>query len=167
MKSKTLLLLRHAKSSWKDPQLDDHDRPLNSRGRKAAVKIGRLMQDERLMPDLALCSTARRARETAGLIFAEMASPPEITFRDDLYHADPEHIARVLSQVAESTSCVLMIGHNPGLEEFLSRITSKALELPTAALARVDFQVSTWSQFNDSARGTLVQLWRPRELDSD
>jgi phosphohistidine phosphatase len=102
VKKKTLLLLRHAKSSWNDPELEDYDRPLNSRGRKAAKRIGLLMRDEGLTPNLVLCSTAQRTRETADLVYAESDSTPEVVYRDDLYHAEPKQIARVLSQIEQS-----------------------------------------------------------------
>ena len=165
MPCKTLLLLRHAKSSWKNPQLDDHDRPLNSRGRTAAAQIGRLLQAEELRPDLVLCSTALRTRETADLVFAGLAPSPEIIFREDLYHADPRQITRVISQVDVSAPCLMLLGHNPGLEEFLSQITGEELPLPTAALARLELELSEWREFNPSTRGRLDHLWRPRELD--
>ncbi len=167
MSGKTLLLLRHAKSSWKDSALEDHARPLNSRGRQAATRIGQLMRDEMLVPDLVLCSTARRTRETAERVFAAADAAPAIVFRDDLYHADPAQIAGVLSQVSQPASSVQIIGHNPGLEEFLAGLVGEVMTLPTGALAFIKLELSDWSDFGLSTRGTLVQLWRPRELDCE
>ena len=167
MAKKSLLLLRHAKSSWKNPELDDRDRPLNARGRLAADRIGRLLVEERLIPDLVLCSTAKRTCETAVLVFTEQVTSPTILYRHDLYHAEPIQIADILSQIAEPVQCVMIIGHNPGLEDFLTQQTGETLSLPTGALARIDFELDTWGQFNDVLLGTLVQHWRPRELESD
>ena len=167
MPYKTLLLLRHAKSSWKDPQWADHDRPLNSRGRLAAQRMGRLLSDEGLTPDLVLCSTAVRARETAELVFADAPTPATILYREDLYHAEPAQLSRILAEVSEPAPRLLLLGHNPGLEEFLSQLTTESCSFPTAGLAQVQLELTAWSQFHPAIRGELIQFWRPRELDSD
>ena len=161
---KTLVLLRHAKSSWKDPELDDQERPLNDRGRRNAAQMGRLTKDKDLVPDLVLCSTAQRTRETAALFFAEWTVSPSTVYRDDLYHAEPSQIEGIVNSVDDSVESLMIIGHNPGLEEFLTQHTGNAFEMPTGALARVDFELDSWSHFKDVTQGRMILFWRPKEL---
>ncbi len=167
MATKTLLLLRHAKSSWDDPQLDDHDRPLNGRGRKAARRIGQLLIDEAITIDLVLCSTSMRTRETASLIFAVSTRSPAIAYHDELYHASPSQMIDLLRQVAEPMRTVMVIGHNPGFDEFLERLTGNEISFPTAGLAKIELQIDRWSLFDDQTNGQLAQFWRPRDLGAD
>ena len=164
---KTLLLLRHVKSSWKDPSLTDHDRPLNKRGRKTAPRMGRLMHETGLCPDLILCSTATRARETLQLMLTELSKNVPVTFRAELYHCDVAQLLGVLREVAEPAASVLVVGHNPDLELFLEHVTGQSERLSTGALARIEFDLSAWSELIDATRGTLVSISRPRELTRD
>ncbi len=164
---KNLLLLRHAKSSWNSPDLDDRDRPLNARGRKAATRMGRLLNEESLVPELVLCSIARRTQETADLAFAQVPAGPSISLRGELYHADPLKIGAVVMTVAEPFQSVLLIGHNPGLEEFLAQYTGELHPMPTGTLAWIEFELDTWSRLGNVTRGSLKRIWRPREIDTD
>lgn len=167
MSGKTLLFLRHAKSSWKQAELSDHERPLKRRGQDAAVRMGRLISEETLLPQLVLCSTACRARETAGLVLGQLSAPVTLKYLDNLYHAEPDQIMAVLANIEEPADCVLVIGHNPGMEEFCSRLTERSVVMPTAALAWIHLEITDWSEFSPATRGTLQQLWCPRELDCD
>ena len=126
--------------------------------------MGRLMKDEKLVPDLVLCSTAQRTRETAALFFADWVVSPSITFRDDLYHASPAQIESILNSIDDSIENLMIIGHNPGLEDFLNQHTGNVLNLPTAALARVDFELDSWSHFKDVTHGTRIIFWRPGDF---
>ena len=164
---KTLLLLRHAKSSWKDLSLADHDRPLNKRGRKTAPRMGRLMQETGRSPDHILCSTATRARETLQLVLTELDQNVPVTFRAELYHCDVAQFLGVLRELAEPAASVLVVGHNPDLELFLEHVTGQSERLSTGALARIEFDLSAWSELIDATRGTLVSISRPRELTRD
>ena len=164
---KTLLLLRHAKSSWKDTSLADHDRPLNKRGRKTAPRMGRLMQETGLRPDHILCSTATRAKETLQLVLTDLDKSLPVTFLAELYHCDTTHLVGVLREVAEPAASVLVVGHNPDLELFLAQVTGQSERLSTGALARIEFDLSVWSELTDATRGTLVSVSRPRELTRD
>jgi len=164
---KTLLLLRHAKSSWKDPSLTDHDRPLSKRGRKAAPRMGRLIHETGLRPDQILCSTATRARETLQLVLTELGGNVPVTFRAELYHCDAAQLVGMLREVAEPAASVLVVGHNPDLELFLERVTGQSERLSTGALARIELDLSTWSEWTDGTRGTFVSVSRPRELTRD
>ena len=161
---KSLFLLRHAKSSWKDAELNDQERPLNGRGRRAASAMGRLMKDAELVPDRVLCSSAQRTRETAALFFADWTDSPPLVFRDDLYHAAPVQIEGILNSIDNSIESLMIIGHNPGLEEFLTKHTGSEINMPTAALAQVDFALDSWSHFNDVTHGTLILAWYPKEF---
>jgi phosphohistidine phosphatase len=162
---KTLFLLRHAKSSWDDPTLPDHDRPLNKRGIKGAGRIGRLFRDQGIHPQLVLCSTAVRAKETLRLVLEHADFQPTVQYSERLYHCAPSEFPIALQEVSEAIPEVLMIGHNPGLEDFLSQLTCQEVTFPTAALARLELDLAHWSHCNDQTRGRLVEVWRPKELD--
>ncbi|MEK6259850.1 MAG: histidine phosphatase family protein [Planctomycetota bacterium] len=164
---KTLLLLRHAKSSWNDPLLADHDRPLKKRGRKTAPRMGRWLIANGLRPDHALCSTATRARETLQLLLAEVDKSVPVSLHAELYHGDVAQMIGALREVAEPAASVLIVGHNPDLELFLEHLTGQSERLPTAALARVELDLSDWSELTDATRGMLVSVSRPRELARD
>ena len=113
---RTLHLLRHGKSSWKDGALDDHDRPLSKRGRRAAAVLADHLARSGLAPDLVLCSSALRARQTFDLI-ARALKPPRVIVERALYEAGPRRLLRYLRELPESAQCVLLVGHNPALHE--------------------------------------------------
>lgn len=161
---KTLLLLRHAKSSWQDSSLPDHDRPLKQRGIKTARRMGRLIRQQRLAPEVILCSTAVRAVDTLRLVLEEAAIPTSVEYRQNLYHCSPDEFLATLQGVNSEVGCVMLVGHNPGLEEWLQHLTGKAELMPTGALARIDLNLENWSVLDGNVAGHLVQLWRPREL---
>jgi len=164
---KTLLLLRHAKSSWKDADLTDHDRSLNKRGKRDAPAMGRLLLEKGLTPQQIISSTARRARDTAALIAEQSGFTGAIELNGDLYHAGPEALAGCLSQLYYEDDPVLLVAHNPGLERFLELLTGQYERLPTAALAQISLDLGDWSQLRPETRGTLENLWRPREMEPD
>lgn len=162
---KTLLVLRHAKSSWKDLYLADHDRPLNKRGKRDAPRMGRLLLDEDLLPDLILSSTAKRARMTvAGLIGGSDYSA-EVQFTRDFYHAYTETFITILSELKNKYERVMIVGHNPGLEELLEVLTGDYERMPTAALAQVALPIQSWADLGEETVGELIMVWRPKELD--
>jgi phosphohistidine phosphatase len=161
---KTLLIFRHAKSDWGDASLADHDRPLNKRGREDAPRMGALLRQESLNPDLVLCSTAKRARKTAELALEEAGYASEIRFLEDFYAAPPQVYFKALAQLPDPVDLVMVVGHNPGLEELLARLTGELQALPTAALAQVELPIDRWDQLNPQTRGKLVELWKPKEL---
>lgn len=169
---KTLLLLRHAKSSWDDHSLDDFDRPLNQRGQQAAPRMGRWIREHDLVPDHVLCSAARRARETWEAVSAELGSPVETTVLRSLYLAEPEGILEVVHQADDEDDVVLVVGHNPGFEDLSRLLTGRgkgrALEqladrMPTGALAVLRFDVDRWDEVAPG-EGTLLHFIRPRDL---
>lgn len=113
---KTLYLLRHAKSSWKDPGLQDYDRPLNGRGREAAPVVGRLIRKTKLRVDLLLSSPAARARQTAALVQESAGLSAELLYDERIYEADAVALLEVVTQATESADALMLVGHNPGLE---------------------------------------------------
>ncbi len=157
---RTLLLLRHGKSSWKETALTDHDRPLKKRGRGAAQQVGRLLVEQRLIPDHVLTSTAVRAQDTA-ILMAEAASYRGlIEAVPGLYHAEHPAFVAILSQVLPQLETVMVVGHNPGLENWLAQLTGCQQEFPTAALAHVELAIENWSDLTLEMRGTLRNVWR-------
>ena len=162
---KTLLLLRHAKSSWKDAGRTDDDRSLSRRGKRDAPRMGRLLFAEKLVPDLILSSTARRARKTAAKVARACGSRRDIVFHEELYLATPEAHLAVLRQLKGSRQRVLVVGHNPGLEELLAHLTGVEEHLPTAALAVIELRITRWSALTQRTRGRLVRIYLPREVE--
>ncbi len=161
---KTLLIMRHAKSSWKDDTLPDHDRPLNKRGKQDAPRMGKLLQEKGLVPELMISSTARRAQKTAQLVAEESGYEGEIQLERDLYAFEPAAYLEELARIEDHYQIVLIVGHNPGLEELLEQFTGEYLHLPTAALAQVNLPVESWSDLDEETQGQLANLWRPKEL---
>ncbi len=148
---KTLLILRHAKSSWKHPELSDHDRPLNKRGKHEAPLMGQLLKDKKLVPDLIISSTAVRAKDTALAIAEGVGYVKEIIFHSTLYAASPDAYIKAISNVADNDkdySTILVIGHNPGLEELIEVLTGEMHELATCELAVIELPTKKWSDLN-------------------
>jgi phosphohistidine phosphatase len=164
----TLMLLRHAKSNWDDPALADHDRPLTRRGHKAAKRMGRLIVEEKLIPDAVLCSTAVRARETWDHVadaFRKADHTPPVEFVAGLYHCPVNEFVPILKAAPVTARSLLVIGHNPGLEELLDRLMGTTPHFPTAALAVLELEIDAWAEFTLQASTSLQHLWRPRELE--
>ena len=122
---KSLLILRHAKSSWKHPELTDHDRPLNKRGKRDAPRMGEILRSAHLMPEAITSSTAARARATAEAVAKASGYKGKIALNRSLYAAGPEAYLKVLHELSDHYKRVLVVGHNPGLEELLEMFTMK------------------------------------------
>jgi phosphohistidine phosphatase len=162
---KTLLLLRHAKSSWNDSEIDDHERPLKKRGKKDARRIGRLLKEENLLPELVLSSSAKRCRGTAEEVIQHSGYRGETRLTLRLYEADAAALRECLSQVEDSIQRVLVIGHNPGLEDLLKSLVNADTPLSTAALARVDLSIDSWRDLTGSPEARQAGTWRPQSRD--
>ena len=161
---KTLLVLRHAKSSWKNSALDDRERPLNERGRRDAPRMGELVREFGLIPDVVISSDAVRARLTAEAVAEAARYAGEILLDAHLYLAGPADIVSVLRTVRENADSVMIVGHNPGLEELVEQLTGEPHDLPTAALAKIVLPIHQWRDLKRSTRGTLLGHWRPKGL---
>jgi len=164
---KTLLVQRHAKSSWKHPELSDHDRPLNKRGKRDAPRMGRLVAAQGLRPDVIVSSTARRARRTAEEVARHAGCEGVVQLDRRLYLASPDEIVDVVRGVAGSARRVMVVGHNPGLEDLVARLAGRHETLPTAALAALRLSIRSWAELTASTAGDLAGPWRPRELPDD
>jgi phosphohistidine phosphatase len=161
-----LYLLRHAKSSWSDPGLADHDRPLAPRGRRAAKAIGRYLREQDVEPALVLCSTAARTRETLKRIDVDRR---EERIERGLYGAGAEALLARLREVPDEVPSVMLIGHNPGVQDLALLLARPGPELraleakfPTAALA--SFAVAGWSTLGPGT-AELIDFVRPRDLE--
>jgi phosphohistidine phosphatase len=162
---KTLLLLRHAKSSWKDASVRDFDRPLNQRGLKAAPSIGSLIRKRKLQPDLVLSSPAERARQTTQLVLEAASLKTELRYDERIYEASVARLLEIVSQIDDEANLVMLVGHNPGFEELLAALTGESLSLPTAALACIELDIEKWNKVRAGA-GRLEWLVKPKELKS-
>ena len=161
---KTLLILRHAKSSWADAGMTDHDRPLNDRGKRDAPRMGLLIVELGLQPDIVVSSTAKRARSTAKRVIEAGGFTCPKQLLEELYLAPADTYIETLRQLGDAGDRVLAIGHNPGLEQLVALLTGSYEALPTAALVQIDFDIDSWSQLADPPSGQLMGIWRPREL---
>ena len=161
---RTLLLMRHAKSSWKHEKLSDHDRPLNKRGMCDAPRMGRLLQEKRLLPEVIMSSTALRAKTTAEEIARSISFEGVVEFDPNLYLADPDTIADVARHAHVDAGPLLVIAHNPGLEGLIKQVTKRDAQLPTAGIAHIRLPIDRWQAFRVSTCGDLVDLWCPKGI---
>jgi phosphohistidine phosphatase len=164
---KTLQLLRHAKSSWKDDDLPDVERPLNKRGRKTAPLMGRFLADGGHLPELIVTSPAVRARETVRLIVESSGFSGRQEIAESLYPTTVEGCLDVLAAIDPAVDSAMLVGHCPGIEEFLEQLTGEYQSLPTCAAAVVRLPLDAWSDIMRETTGELVTVWRPRELFSE
>jgi phosphohistidine phosphatase len=147
----TLYLLRHAKSSWDDPGLADHDRPLAPRGLRNAEVLAEQLRAARILPELVLCSTAQRARETLAAVLPAFDGETEILVERALYGSSARELLERLHAVPEAVGSTMVVAHNPGLEELASRLAGDAApeRLPTAALVELS-SGATWATLGES-----------------
>ena len=159
---KTLFVLRHAKSSWDNPDWSDFERPLNSRGLDAARFIGNLIYERALAPQIIVSSPAKRAKQTAILVkeIAEISKP--VVFDERIYEASPLTLFNLIREFDEKYNSVLIVGHNPGFENLVRVLTGEPVQMPTAALARINIESEIWSAI-EAGMGELEFLIRPRE----
>ena len=170
MATKKLFVLRHAKSSWDDPGLDDHERPLAPRGRRAAAVIAEYLRTHAIEPELVLCSSSRRTQETL-----EQVKPGgEWLIESELYAASTSGVIERLHRVPEETGSVMLIGHNPVMQTLVLRLASGSgategselsevqRKFPTAALATLTFECG-WSELGQGA-ASLAAFVRPKQL---
>ena len=161
---KRLLILRHAKSSWADSSISDWQRPLNDRGVRDAPRVGEWLRERSLVPDAIITSDAVRARTTAELAAKAAGYPGAISVEPELYHATPGAALAVLQGVASEAGTVLIVGHNPGLEELVRQLTGEHLDLPTAALVDIALPIERWSEVDAASAASIAGTWRPRDF---
>jgi phosphohistidine phosphatase len=162
---KTLLLMRHAKSSWKDDDLKDFDRPLKKRGKKDVPRMAEVIHEEDLKPEVIISSSALRARETAELVAETLKFKGKVEFVDALYMAEPPAYLDALRALPKDVERVMVIGHNPGLEALMQILSGKVEGMPTGAVAYIALPISEWQELNGKTGGELINLWRPRDFE--
>jgi phosphohistidine phosphatase len=156
-----ILIMRHAKSSWDNPRLSDHDRPLNERGQEAARRMGRFLKKQKLLPQLIICSTARRAEETMELLIEAGGFTGPVIRTAGLYGTAAEDYIEAARSGAEGGGRVMIIGHNPACEALCYRLSGKRERFTTATVAHIELPVKHWRDFNKTTTGTLKDIWRP------
>ncbi len=156
--------MRHAKSSWNYPNTADFDRPLNERGKRDAPRMGKLLEQESLVPEAIVSSTAVRARTTSEAVALASGFAGTIEFADELYAADVGDYVTCIRQRDDRERRLLIVGHNPTVEELIENLAGEDERMPTAAIAQIALPIERWEDLASNANGTLVNLWRPREL---
>lgn len=171
----TLLLFRHGKSDWSFPELEDFDRPLAKRGRKAAKAMGRLIAARRWVPDLVLCSAAKRTQETLQIAQDQWDREPDVIVDERLYMASGGMMGDLIANMGGSAARVMVVGHNPGTGDLGLAMTARREpedptgyadmrgKFPTAALAVIDFEEAAWKT-TDMLAGRLHAFIKPRDL---
>lgn len=164
-----LLVLRHGKSSWAEPALADYDRPLKKRGRRDSASMGQWIREQDLVPDMVLSSTAIRAAQTTRRALKTMKlSNKAVTWSRNFYHASAQVWLSALAMVPMDVQRVMIVGHNPGLEDLVDSICGFTVRepdgklIPTAALVRIHLS-TPWSNIGPGS-GTLQEILRPRRL---
>jgi len=168
-----LFLFRHAKSSWSELDQNDHERPLNARGNLVAPMMGQYMRDNAVSPELILCSTATRTRQTLALAFPSVEDGhPAVVYSREIYEAPPAALLGCIHTIDDTVRSLLLLGHNPGSQLLALQLSKTAdgdalqrlsVKFPTAALARISFHADSWRDIQ-SVRGHLVQFITPKQL---
>jgi len=161
----TLMLLRHAKSSWDDSSLPDAERPLNERGMRDAPRVGNWMYQQKLKrPDALVCSPAVRTRQTMKLVVQAAGIQCPARLDERIYQASVADLLDVIKDAPETCDCLMLIGHNPGIAELLDHLTNEHHSMPTAALAIIEIDAMTW---RDIAAKTnrLTHFIKPRDIE--
>lgn len=169
---KTLTLLRHAKSDWGDDRLDDHDRPLAPRGEQACARIGAWLARETEAPQLVLCSSALRARQTLERVVPHLPTRPAVRVEDSLYLAGPSGLLDAVKGVEDEVTRLLLVGHNPGMHALAVQLAGRGdaratsalrRKFPTGAVAVLRFDAGSWAAI-DPVGGELRHFVTPRSL---
>jgi len=161
---KTLLILRHAKSSWEFTELPDHDRPLNNRGKRDAPRIGKTLLKEGLIPQVIISSSAIRAYSTAEKVAKACGYKGKILADSSLYGTGYTAYLNILRSQHDRFDIVMLVGHNPQSEQLLEILTGKMVNMPTCTVACVNLSISRWKELNVQTKGEFVNIWRPKEL---
>lgn len=163
-----LCLMRHAKPSWQDGSLTDHQRPLNSQGREEANLIGSILTVRGYAPDIIWSSDATRTRETAMHLIRTIPGAQEVHYNSDFYHASSVEVSKICNETPFPQKNLMLLGHNPGWSDIFTEFTGQEHDFPTAACAvfeaKPSFQSSEKSEWFDPDFWSLVDLLLPREL---
>lgn len=162
---KTLILVRHAKSSWDDPRLADFDRPLNGRGKRDVPKMAEYLASKDIHADLIVSSPANRAITTAQIIQEYQPSPkPAIIQERSLYHASVSSILNVVQDQPDAAATLMIFGHNPGFTDCANQLTDAYIEnIPTCGVVGIQFQIDSWAQAGDNV-GVNIFFYTPKAI---
>jgi phosphohistidine phosphatase len=154
MAMKTLLILRHAKAAPKDPNISDHDRPLDKVGKDDALHMGKLIKDKGMIPSLIISSTALRAKTTAELVAKGCSYQGDIVLNHSLYEAKPKDYLSILETLSDIYGSVLIVGHNPTVEDTIQMLTdsSDVRAITSCALAHFSLQIEKWSDLSNNGK---------------
>jgi phosphohistidine phosphatase len=161
---RTLYLLRHAKSSWKDASLADFERPLKGRGRDAAEQMGRFLATKKVTVGALISSPSVRTRQTIDIVLRHVELGAEPQFDQRIYEASLSALVQVLSEIPDDTKAAMLVGHNPGMEEMLAFLTRESRHMPTCALAKISIAGSSWKEAQRGA-GKLEWFVTPKDLE--
>jgi phosphohistidine phosphatase len=164
---KVLLILRHAKSSWKNKKLDDHDRPLNKRGKREAVEMGRYLKKINMIPDSIVTSSALRAIETTTLVCRNCNYDKLVEVNFAFHKGGADAYVHAISTTSNDTNKLLIVGHNPDLEDLIRVITHGRMKLTTCTLIKINMYIKNWESASlyDSFKSEIVNVWRPRRIE--
>ncbi len=163
---KTLFLLRHAKSHGKDETLPDFDRPLTRRGKRTAETAGHYLRSNASVPELILSSPAIRTRETTEIVVKAAKWTTEVRYDQRIYAADGTRLAEVVAQIENDWKVVLIVAHNPAIEELVLLLTGNREQIPAGSVAKIKVKANKWGNAVDK-RATLEWLVTPREIEAD
>lgn len=166
---RTLVMIRHAKSSWSNPLQSDFERPLNERGNTDALEMGKRLKNAGITPDLIICSTARRTRETAGHIAAALGyDPAQIQWEEKLYHCIPAVFEEVIYEVDDRIKSICIIAHNPGITDFVNQLSKDFYtnNMPTCGIVATDIEADHWNAFNISKKKVFLFDYPKNEHES-
>lgn len=163
---RTLLITRHAKSSWEHPGLGDFDRPLNTRGLHDAPRMAQHLHAQGFIPTCILSSSAQRARQTASILADGLGLPStSILYSDALYLADADTLLEGIAHNGDNCNVLMLVAHNPGVTELVEQLTGEDIgNLPTCAVAVVKLKLGQWRDIRRGGTGELVSLYRPKQL---
>ncbi len=163
---KTLYLLRHAKSSWKNPELLDFERPLNRRGKKDAPAMGKFLKSQKIEIEMLVCSPAKRTRKTAKKVAKEIAYPKQqILYKKEIYEANVADLFGIVQETPNEISSLMLVGHNPSLNDFANLLLSEnpIENIPTAGIVAISFAVNSWQEIEENT-GKLLFFEYPQKL---
>jgi phosphohistidine phosphatase len=161
---KTLLLLRHAKSREKETSVPDKMRPLSDRGKYDSYKMAKFLKNNKLIPSLIISSSAKRAKDTSNLLAESIGYDKNIHLSELLYGTDANHYIRVISEIADNIDILLLVGHNPILENLIELITNELIIMETCSLVHILLPITTWREIKTNPNGELIKLVTIKDL---
>lgn len=163
---KTLLLLRHAKTSWDDVRVSDDLRPLSGTGKRNVYQMGKFLKNTKLIPDLIISSCAKRAKDTSILLAESIGYNKDIDISESLYETAPKEYINVISEISNKINIVLLVGHNPILENLIELITNELIIMETCSLVQIILPISKWIEIKMNPKCQLIKQIRIKELAS-